>query len=88
MDIANECEVLRKEFNNLADRHNMLVDENKKLKIQLEYKDTIVQFIQSLKTAVPEPSPTVDEPQIVYKPPVKKVDMLFTLTRKTTRATV
>lgn len=75
MDIVNECEVLRKEFNNLADRHNMLVDENKKLKIQLEYKETILQFIQSIKTIVPEP-------QIVDKPSVKKVNMLFTLTKK------
>ena len=81
MDIVNECEVLRKEFNSLADRHNMLVDENKKLKIQLEYKDTILEFIQSLKNAVPEP-------QIMNKPPVKKVDMLFTLTRNTKRATI
>jgi hypothetical protein len=55
MDIVNECEVLRKEFNNLADRHNMLVDENKKLKIQSEYKDTILEFIQSLKNAAPQP---------------------------------
>jgi hypothetical protein len=78
MDIVNECEVLRKEFNSLADRHNMLVDENKKLKIQLEYKDTILEFIQSLKTTVPEP-------KIVDIAKSNRPQMSFTIVKRTNR---
>jgi hypothetical protein len=78
MDIVNECEVLRKEFNNLADRHNMLVDENKKLKIQLEYKDTILEFIQSLKTTVPEP-------KIVDIAKSNRPQMSFTIVNRSNR---
>ena len=78
MDVLHECEVLRKEFNNLADRHNKLLDENNKLKIQLEYKNTILQFIEAIKTTVPEP-PIVDTAK------TNRPQMSFTIVKRTNR---
>ena len=52
MDVFSECETLRTEFNKLADKHNLLLTENLKLQSQLEYKDTIMEFLQSIQRPV------------------------------------
>ena len=49
MDVFSECETLRSEFNKLADKHNVLVTENLKLKSQLEYKAELLDFIKSIQ---------------------------------------
>lgn len=77
MDVLHECEVLRKEFNNLADRHNKLLDENKKLTIQLEYKNTILKFIEAIKT------PLHDPPIVIAK--TSRPQMSFTIVKRANR---
>jgi hypothetical protein len=56
----------------------MLVDENKKLKIQSEYKDTILEFIQSLKNAAPQP-------KIVDIAKSNRPQMSFTIVNRSNR---
>ena len=59
MDILSECDILRAEFNKLADKHNILLTENLKLQSQLEYKDVILDFIKKLQ----KPEPVIDIPK-------------------------
>jgi 6-phosphogluconate dehydrogenase len=75
MDVFSECETLRSEFNKLADKHNVLVTENLKLKSQLEYKAELLDFIKSIQ----QPERVLDIVKSV------RPQMEFTLVKRVSR---
>jgi hypothetical protein len=75
MDVFSECETLRSEFNKLADKHNVLVTENLKLKSQLEYKAELLDFIKSIQ----QPERVLDIAKSV------RPQMEFTLVKRVSR---
>ena len=64
MDILSEREVLRTEFNKLADKHNILLTENLKLQSQLEFKDTFLDYIKTIHRPVDIPKSI--KPQMIF----------------------
>ena len=75
MDVFSECETLRSEFNKLADKHNILLTENLKLKSQLEYKGELLDFIKTIK----RPEPVLDIPKS------NRSQMEFTMVKRVSR---